>query len=63
MIYPSFTSFSVLLLFPLSTAAFRLCAGFGAISSNIDEVLSPIIVELIDLANSVIVFLFQTTLH
>ena len=62
MIYLGFTSFSVLLLFPLSTAAFRLCAVFDAISSNIDEVLSPIIVELIDLANSVIIFLFQTTL-
>ena len=83
MFSTSFTSLSVLLLFPLSIVFFIIMHGFSFISFNIDEVFSikpshnafcletltcsirtglPVLVELIDLVNSVIIFVYQINL-
>ena len=75
MLLSGFTSLSVLLLFPLSITFFSFAHGFDSTPSNIDEVLLsletltsiirtslPVLVGLMDLVNSVVIFLSQMTL-
>ena len=65
MFSTGFVSLSFLLLFLYQSPSSSLCTVFDSISSNIDRVLSinPILVELIDLVNSVLIFLSQMTLY
>ena len=65
MFSTGFASLIVLLLFLYRSPSSSLCTVFDSISSNIDRVLSinPILVELIDLVDSVLIFLSQMTLY
>ena len=65
MFSTGFASLIVLLLFLYRSPSSSLCTVFDSISSNIDRVLSinPILVELIDLVDSILIFLSQMTLY